>query len=371
MSTTLAPAAQPISLAPAAAAPATAAPAKAVKSWLVGPWFDLLFVANLAWPLVVLLAVLRTLDDSHPLTLFQVYFLSTPHRWITLVLVFCDSDRFWKEPVKFGGVGLLLIGAGLALVGVAIGIPVMLESMGLPNAVPYAANSLVLLMMVDYVWNAWHFAAQHAGIARIYGRLTRSEQPLEHAEFEKMAIRTLVLWVFVRFAIHIASTTEAGTSVAWVGPWLQWIDPFVLIPAAILLAREITSFRRQCLGRLLYIASVFGIYSGQLVAIRLDSGTWMKAFFFAGAIFHAVEYLAVCNWSVQKRTTGIWHYQVTRTGLAVVVFMAVIGVTNYAVNSQSVYAWQLITLLVSLLHYAYDGIIWRARPAAAPAPAKV
>src|SRR5947199_3010592 len=77
-----------------------------VKRWLVGPWFDLFFLANLAWPVAVLLALLRPLDDANPLSLFQVYFLSTPHRWITLVLVFCDSNRFWKEPAKFGGLAL-------------------------------------------------------------------------------------------------------------------------------------------------------------------------------------------------------------------------------------------------------------------------
>lgn len=345
MSTTLAP--QPISASPL---PAAAAAAKPAKTWLVGPWFDLLFMANLAWPIAVLIALLRPLDETDPVSLFQVYFLSTPHRWITLVLVFCDSDRFWKEPVKFGGLGLLLIGLGLALVGVA-------------GLVPYAANSLMLLMMLDYVWNAWHFASQHAGIARIYGRTTRPEQAPNHAEFEKMAIRVLVLWVFFRLAIHIATTTQYGANVAWITPWLQWIDPLTLIPAAILFVREFSVFRPQCLGRVLYIGSVIALYTAQLVAIRLENGPWMMAFFFAGAIFHAVEYLAICNWSVQKRTTGIWHYQVTRTGLAVFVFMALLGAANYFVNAQSVYAWQLITLLVSLLHYGYDGIIWKAKKA--------
>ena len=54
------------------------------------------------------------------------------------MLVFCDSDRFWKEPVKFGGVtvGLILLGLGLV---------------GLTGLVPFAANSLVLLMMLDYI----------------------------------------------------------------------------------------------------------------------------------------------------------------------------------------------------------------------------
>ncbi|MBI3822738.1 MAG: hypothetical protein HY289_08660 [Planctomycetes bacterium] len=338
MSTTLAPQAIPASI------------AKPAKSWLVSPWFDLLFLANLAWPLAVLLAFLQPLDETNPLSLFQIYFLSTPHRWITLVLVFCDSERFWKDPVKFGGLGLLLVGLGLALVGLA-------------GLVPFAANSLMLLMMVDYVWNAWHFAAQHAGIARIYGRTARPEQSLPHVEFEKTAIRTLVLWVFFRLAIHIGTTTQYGANIAWITPWLGWIDPLMLIAPALLLVREIAAFRPACVGRLMYIGSVLALYSAQLVAIRLQDGPWMMAFFFAGAIFHAVEYLAICNWAVQKRTTGIWNYQITRTGLAVIVFMGLIGAANYFVNAQSVYAWQLATLLVSLLHYAYDGIIWRAKPA--------
>jgi hypothetical protein len=305
----------------------------------------------------VLIALWRPLDEANPVSLFQVYFLSTPHRWITLVLVFCDSERFWKEPAKFGGLALALVLLGLALVGVA-------------GFVPFAANSLILLMMLDYIWNAWHFAAQHAGISRIYGRITRPEQTMPQAEFEKTAIRTLVLWVFLRFAVHMAVRSEYAAGVEWLAPWLPWLDPLAVVLPAILLAREFGALRTQTVGRVFYISSVMAIYTAQLIAINLESTTWMVAFFFAGAIFHAVEYLAICNWSVQKRTTGIWHYQITRTGLAVVVFMSVLGAANYFVNAQSVYAWQLMTLLVSLLHYAYDGIIWRAKPAPAkPVPA--
>ena len=343
---------------PVAAFPATSIAAKPTKTWLVGPWFDLLFLANLAWPVAGLLYFLRPSDAQGPdvLSFFQIYFLSTPHRWITLVLVFCDSERFWKEPVKFGGMAIGLVLLGFALVGAAY-----LAPGDSPGA--NLTSSLVLLMMLDYIWNAWHFAAQHAGISRIYGRTTRPEQSLPHAEFEKTALRVLVLWVFFRFAVHMASVSEYAASVDWLTPWLGYIDPFALVLPAILIYREATTFRAQCIGRLGYIVSVIALYTAQLLAIRLGSGPWMMAFFFAGAVFHAVEYLAICNWSVQKRTTGIWRYQITRTGLALFVFMALIGAVNYLVNAKSVYAWYLVTLLVSLLHYAYDGIIWRAKPA--------
>ena len=67
-------------------------------------------------------------------------------------------------------------------------------------------------------------------------------------------------------------------------------------------------------------------------------------------------------------TLAVDWYQVTsREGASgyFIVFMALIGAANYLVNAQSVYAWTLVTLLVSLLHYAYDGLIWRAKATAA------
>ena len=42
-----------------------------------------------------------------------------------------------------------------------------------------------------------------------------------------------------------------------------------------------------------------------------------------------------------------------------------VAVSNWLIAWQSLYVWTLITLLVSLLHYGYDGIIWRAKPATA------
>ena len=256
---------------------------------------------------------------------------------------------------------------GICIILLTINLPALASLVGVDIPLRYVGNSLILLTMLDYVWNAWHFAAQHAGISRIYGRITRPEQSLPHAEFEKTAIRTLVLWVFFRFAVYMATRSEYGNGFDWLTPWLPWLDPFALIPVIILVAREVGAYRPQTLGRVLYISSVIALYSAQLFAIRLGDMRWMTAFFFAGAIFHAVEYLAICNWAVQKRTTGIWRYQITRTGIALFAFMAVLGLANYLVNSQSIYVWQLITLLVSLLHYAYDGIIWKAK--AAPAKA--
>jgi hypothetical protein len=330
--------------------PALAVPSAArTKAWLVGPWFDALFLANLAWPIIVLAAYQGFAWLNDPLTFLQVYFLSSPHRWITLVLVFCDRDRFAAQPWKFGGLAAALVVGGLALVGVAA-------------AIPSLTDSLMLLMMVDYVWNAWHFAAQHAGIARIYGRMSRADQPAAEAEFEKAAIRSLVLWVFLRVALYVAAHGPYADNVAFITPYLPWLDPVALIPAMILLVREWRACWPGSSGRVFYITSVVVHYTAQLAGLWIGDAALIQGLFLASAVFHAVEYLAICGWSVQKKTTGIWRYQITRTGVAVLAFMTVLGVVNLAIAAQSAYVWALITLLVSLLHYAYDGIIWKARP---------
>ncbi len=229
---------------------------------------------------------------------------------------------------------------------------------------PGIENPLMLLMMLDYVWNAWHFASQHAGIWRIYGRMTRPELSDRAAAFEKTAIRVLVLWVFFRLAIYLGAMRDIPAAEmirSWM-PVLKWIDPFAIVAPLVLLGREMVAFRAKHLCRIAYMGSVIVLYGVQLAAIHWEQRPLMTALFLAGAIFHAVEYLAICNWAVRKKSTGLWRYQLSRTGLGVLIFMGVLGVANWLIDRQSAYAWAMITLLVSLLHYGFDGMIWKSKP---------
>src|SRR5262245_64180331 len=81
---------------------------------------------------------------------WQVYFLTLPHRWITLIILVLD-------PGRRGGKGLFLAAIAsavfLLLLGVRLG-----------------TSAFTYLAVVDYIWNAWHFGSQHAGVLRIYSR---------------------------------------------------------------------------------------------------------------------------------------------------------------------------------------------------------
>ena len=67
-----------------------------------------------------------------------------------LPVVFGDRDRFRRRRLAF-------VGVAAAVVAVVLGVRL-------------STGALVCLLAVDYVWNAWHFAAQHHGIYRVYGR---------------------------------------------------------------------------------------------------------------------------------------------------------------------------------------------------------
>jgi hypothetical protein len=310
---------------PLAAAPTTS------RTWLVGPWFDLLLVANLAWPLLLLLLLNDGFSGRAGLQFWQVYFVTTPHRWITLALVFLDRQRFHQHRFAFLG---LAATATMVCVGVRM-----------------ATGALTCLLAVDYLWNAWHFAAQHHGIYRIYSRLGGSA--VSFPTLEKVAFRGFVLYV----ALRVASATWPE------GEWencLHLVDFAVLLVPVALLLRETIGSRAAATGRLAYLASVCVLYAALLWAVHQRKPGLVLALATASALFHAVEYLSVVSWSVQRRrATGLLAHLAPRWGVALAVFALVLGVGGWLMDQWLVELWLLLNVVAAFLHYAYDGLIWK------------
>lgn len=358
-------------------APVSAAPPRG--PWLVGPVFDLVFLANAAWPLFVLLTIVTVRHapeggfSTHPgLSFWQIYFLTTPHRWITLGLVFLDGERFWQRPRAFVGVALTF----LLLIA----------------AVWFSTQTLALFLLVDYVWNAWHYASQHSGISRIYGRAARPDVQTSGL-FEKIVLRVFVLYAI--FRLPLWAVPSFNRTAEDVGAWPAWIqaivvafyegveglahtaqnlDLLLLALPAVLLFNELRDVRRSTLGRLTYLASVCLLYSSLLMGVHLQiDNRILLGIFLAVSMFHATEYLAIVSWSVWKkhgRTPGtLFGHLVPRWGMAILTFMAVLAVTAWAMDRNYFRVWLVVTIFVSYLHYAYDGMIWKVRRPASAAVA--
>jgi hypothetical protein len=115
--------------------------------------------------------------------------------------------------------------------------------------------------------------------------------------------------------------------------------------------------------------SVFTLYSALLWAVHMHRFDLVLPLATASALFHAIEYLAIVSWSVEKRHAtkaegiGLLAYFVPRWGIALALFAFILGIGGWLMDQWFVNAWLLINVVIAFLHYAYDGLIWRRRAA--------
>ena len=170
-------------------------------------------------------------------------------------------------------------------------------------------------------------------------------------------MRLFLLYVILRVAGATWSYTALEQS-------LRIADWAVLAVPAWLLIRELARQPRAA-GRTTYMVSVLTLYISLLAAVHANQPALVLSLATASAIFHATEYLALVAWSVHSRHTakpdqlGILSYLAPRWGLALGVFILVLGAGGWLLQKNYLQSWLLVNVIVAFLHYAYDGLIWR------------
>ncbi|HVV99280.1 MAG TPA: hypothetical protein VHB77_03000, partial [Planctomycetaceae bacterium] len=298
--------------------------APAGRAWLVSPWFDALFVANVCWPLLLLPGLLGGFHAHAGVQFWQIYFITTPHRWITLLLVFGDRERFVERRGIF-----LTIAAGVVLTTLLI---------------RATAGTLLCLLTIDYIWNAWHFAAQHHGIFRIYGRLAgRSSGD---------AVRKILMRGFLCYVpMRVAGWSWAYPALDTVLQQLDWV---AALAPLMLLGSAVSGFRWGDRGGLLYLASVSTLFLSLLFAVHFARPDLVLLLATASALFHAIEYLAVVSWSVTSpqrhaERRGALGWLTPRWWLALATFAVVLGLTDWMFKHQRMQFWIAINVVVAFL----------------------
>ncbi len=310
--------------------------------YLLGPWLDLIFLANLYWPALFMVAHLGGTEVEGRLLFWQVYFITAPHRWITLLLVACDRHKTHGREGRF-----------LGLTSVIILVCLLWQA---------GSSTLLCLGVVDYLWNAWHFASQHHGIHRIYER--RCERATSQASVftEKLLFRGFLLYVIARVAGF------GWTSSEWLNGWQATsLDPFIaIIPAMFLLKQFQTIRSRDRLWNSAYLISVMVLFSALLAAAHWERRTLMIQLALCSAVFHSIEYMGIVTWaSTTPRYTqriDLFGKLARQWGLFLVFFVLFLGLSNYILAHGNPDLWILINLIVAFLHYAFDGMIWKSRP---------
>jgi hypothetical protein len=275
------------------------------------------------------------------LEFYQVYFLTTPHRWITLLLVSTDPER------RQAGTGLFvaLAMAASAVVGLAW----------------WLTGTFLCLLLVDFVWNAWHFGSQHAGILRIYGRKSH----LAYSAFEKHGLRLFVLYTILRIppdlSYSLGITRDLG----------QVLDTVALIVPVLLIARALRPAPPEALGKRIYQLSVASLYAAILVTHAMGLSALAAALFVGGALFHATEYLAIVTHYAMRRARGgaasPFQRMARQWALVLGVFLLVVGSLDILGQGWFFELAAGLNLIAAFLHYSYDALIWKLRQPATAA----
>ena len=307
------------------------------RGWIVSPAFDLLFLANLGW-LLLLVPGFTTRTDT-AIDFWQIYFLTLPHRWLTLVLVVTDRDRRDGKQRKLAMIAAL---AAVVVVGAYLG-----------------TGAFLCLAMFDYIWNSWHFASQHAGVLRMYSRKVGGGSEW----LERWGMRGFVTYTAIRAAGWATGWVEADASSV---PWLHAADLLVLLVPAALLATNLFGATRDRLGKLAYLGSVCMLYTGFLLSMRLGWVGGIVAFAAAGSMFHAVEYLAIVTHYAHRRETVGSDGQFRTLARYWLVFLGlyILALGTSGCGCRTGQASRLLAgaqPVDGVRPYAFDGMIWKLR----------
>jgi hypothetical protein len=315
--------------------------------WLVAPGFDLFFLANLWWPLVAVAGWWIAETDSW-FGFWQIYFLTTPHRWLTLILVAADPDRRANKMSW--------------LIGIAVVTSIVVFG------VWSITGALYCLAVVDYIWNAWHFGAQHGGIARMYARRAGEATSLG----QTWGLRVLVVYTALRMAGWSTGWLELTT----IGPAaLAALDAVmgtacvaaIYLPSLFRARSAFSTVESTSWGRPVYVASVVALYLALLVAVNLHLPALITGLVAGSAGFHAIEYLAIVTFYAQRRKThgsaGAFQTMAKNWSALLGLYIIALGAMAFATDRAVQEIWLGVNLWGAFLHYAYDGMIWKLREA--------
>src|SRR5262249_25953613 len=157
-----------------------------------------------------------------------------------------------SDPDRRDGRGWLLAGVALALMILVLG-------------VWYGTAAFTCLALVDYVWNAWHFASQHSGVLRVYGlKVGAGWAPLD-----RPGVPGFVTYTILRTATWATGWLDDSDGAA---RWLRVADLAVLVVPAALVGLELWRASAARAGRTAYVLSLCGLYSGLLLSLSLGWG---------------------------------------------------------------------------------------------------
>jgi len=363
---------------------ARARPEHPVQNWVLDPVQDLLFI--IAAPLLCLGLALLLMqhygaERGAAMIITAHIVLTVAHHMPTFIRIYGDLDLFQRFKWHFVLAPIIpLIFSAVVLVYI--------------NAKGYPVEYFLYLYIFLALWDPWHFLRQHFGFMRIYDR--HNKAPVALASNMDWAI--CAIWfshIMVASADWIPGLLEDLYRTANI-PLLLFL-PQGFIPAlntftwwlAAITTLVYVLYLCWCVKRGYYISlakmalllCTFGVmyftYTPNEWILQLVPAWGFKLGFATLGIVHMTQYLAIV-WrydrriAEQGRARANWftwiHNRRTPLGIAVAAIAYVSFCILYgdAITTRHESAWLMSCLLAigftsTLMHYYFDGFIWRVR----------
>jgi hypothetical protein len=228
----------------------------------------------------------------------------------------------------------------------------------------YVDAALPILLRIYIAWSAYHYAAQHFGIASLYS--ARASAPL--TAFERRALK--LAFVAVAFPAGLRGVRNGLDPV--VGDLGTYFIGLAVL-AASLAAFATVLIRRTRAGRAFPAlpGPVIVLFAAQVAWTLLPSLRFVSSAPWVGTVsalwpsaipfFHCAQYLGVVGW--RARTVGPVRPLILFAGLVVggLALFRGLGLVWGVMFSRPAQELLLVVAVANIHHFAIDGMIWRKR----------
>jgi hypothetical protein len=353
------------------------------RGWLVGPWFDSLTVAWAWVPFYLFVVFGLGLDgewslhgrDGHGtepglgLALLIALGISYVHRHYTFLLVYGDRETYRQRPRAF-----TLIPAALF-----VGLAAILHGQGETHFELFGQSMApwMLVLIVTGSWNIWHTIMQRHGLTRIYaGKAGGGLEAREHGRRDLWLLWSAVA-VTAALTLRFRGSTFAGIGNArkllaateplthgWLGNSAVALVLGVFVYAS---TRWWSAERTAALpGRRRIPRASFMLSTLALLLVFVVHGPITGYLCFGVA--HALEYISFfhvfgrAKFAARDRQVGPAAWLLARPLWSGPLFaLALAGLFLLLVDRRDNEAFLVYYTATSLLHFLYDGWIWKVR----------
>ncbi|HFE44780.1 MAG TPA: hypothetical protein ENJ18_04690 [Nannocystis exedens] len=347
----------------------------APRAWLRSPWWDLCCLGFCWVPFYLWLVFGLGLDGSWGraatpalgLAMVVALAITYVHRHYTFILVYGDAGTFSRHSREFV-IAPIVTFALLALMRALRGV----------DLVAGISPWMIVLVSVG-LWNVWHSVMQRYGILRVYaGRSGGGLEVQAHGRRDFRLLWVTVLLIAVIVLVFRAATFAGHANAARVlrvlqalGPLLEGPWPWLVFVASVLLWTAVFISWLRCELR----ADVRGGRAPRLLFL-LSTAALFSVFIVHGPIIgylcfgvaHALEYVAFVHHFGERKfgrklgDQGLvarwmrrpWVFGPLLSGALIVVFVLLRDHRRSDV-------YLVYYMGTSILHFLFDGWIWRVR----------